>query len=97
MILRPEDVHECIEKWDLFYGLSVFDTLADLAMNSRWNLTDPTTFSQLLEMAEAHLDATGGDEALSRCYARLRRNGGGKSQQIKQAPEQTKNPSNPAH
>lgn len=57
---RPGDIHECIEKQALFHGLSVFVTSADLATDSRWDLTDPTTFSQLLEMAEAHIDATGG-------------------------------------
>ena len=46
------DIHECIEKQALFHGLSVFVTSADLAADSRWDLTDPTTFSQLLELAE---------------------------------------------
>ena len=57
---RTGDIHECIEKQALFHGLSVFVTSADLATDSRWDLTDPTTFSQLLELAEAHIDATGG-------------------------------------
>lgn len=57
---RPGDIHECIEKQALFHGLSVFVTSAELATDSRWDLADPTTFSQLLEMAEAHIDATGG-------------------------------------
>ena len=58
------DIHECIEKQALFHGLSVFVTSADLATDSRWDLTDPTTFSQLLDWLRVTLMLLGGSSLL---------------------------------
>ena len=57
---RQGDVQDFLEQMASFHGLQIDVMSADLALDARWDLSRPSTFSSLMEAAEYLVDAIGG-------------------------------------